>query len=54
MQKNLGYSFVSYIETERFWVLELLQYSSNVKNHLQEKFRGDLEHLQMCHTTFKV
>ena len=27
---------------------------SNVRSHLQKKFHGDLECLQMCHTTFKT
>ena len=27
--------------------------SSYVKSHMQKKFNGDLEHLQMCHTTFR-
>ena len=52
IQGNLGYICVPYFQTERFWVLKVSQYSSNVKSHLQKKFHGDLECLQMCHTTF--
>ena len=46
---------ISYFKTERVWVLKLLQYSSiNVRSHMQRKFHGDQECLQMCQTTFKV
>ena len=37
-----------------FWVLKHSEYSSNVRSHLQKKFHGDLECLQMCQTTVKL
>ena len=44
--------FVLYLnfKTERFWVLTILQYSSNVQSHLQKKFHWDLQGL--LHKTF--
>ena len=53
IKENLGYSSVSYFWTERLWVLRRSKYSSNVKSNQHKKFHGDLDHLQMCHTTFK-
>ena len=37
---------------EWFWVLKRSQYSSDVRSDQQKKFHGNLECLQMCHTTF--
>ena len=41
--------FISDLKDFEFW--NFSQYSSNVKSHLQKKFQGDLECLQMCRTT---
>ena len=49
----MGYVFVSYFLTGRCLVLKLSEYSFHVRSQLQKKFHGDLEHLQICHATFK-
>ena len=43
--------FLINFQTERLWVLTPSQYST-ARSHLQKKFHGVLECLQMCHTTF--
>ena len=47
----MGYMFVSYSLTGRCLILKLSE-DSSVRSHLQMKFHGDLEHLQLCDTTF--
>ena len=49
----MAHIFLSYFETERFWVLKFSQDSFKLRSHLQKKVDGDVECLQMCETTFK-
>ena len=48
-----NYIIVCYFQTERFWVLQISQYSSTVRSHLKKIIHEDLQEcLQRCHNLY--
>ena len=52
IKENMAYILGTHFLIERCWILKWSECSSNARSHLQKKIHGDLECLQVCHTTF--